>query len=95
MGLRFKVAYCFLNGGEKIVIGTQRQRRKLNYQQLPGSSVEFFLVHSFYEEISPQEWKMIEKEARKVKGEINRSFKQWSLIYVIETANFPPRRTST
>jgi len=33
-----------------------------------------FFVHSFYEEISPQEWNMIEKEARKVKGELNGSF---------------------
>lgn len=28
-----------------------------------------FLVHSFYEEITPQEWNMLEKEASKVKGE--------------------------
>lgn len=33
-----------------------------------------FFVHSFYEEISPQEWNMIEKEASKVKGELNGSF---------------------
>ena len=33
-----------------------------------------FFVHSFYKEISPQEWNMIEKEARKVKGELNGSF---------------------
>lgn len=33
-----------------------------------------FLIYSFYEEITPQEWNMIEKEASKVKGELNGSF---------------------
>lgn len=33
-----------------------------------------FLIYSFYEEITPQEWNMIEKEASKVKGELNESF---------------------
>ena len=50
-------------------------------------------IHSFYEEITPQEWKQLEKEASKVKSESFETCISVSICHNTDRPNFPRKVT--